>query len=257
MTGSLKTPARRAEGRPMIRVARLLVLAALLAAPAPGSAEIYRWTDEQGVERFSDRIENVPERFRQDVTAELRSDPSGRPDPAPSAQVVPEEPPDAPVPDPDLSEEPPAQIPDWSAQLLQKGVGVVLAAALGGLLLYLLMMALALRLAVRVVGDEVPGFGRAFAVAAVQIVAGIVLGAVLGGVALAGVADPASGAFQGVQLLLGFVVNAFVVQAMLGLAFGRALVVAFVELLVTIAIGVAIGIAIFLLAGGLAATSAG
>jgi hypothetical protein len=255
MTGSLKASARRSESRRMTRLASLLALCALAAAPLAASAEIYRWTDEQGVERFSDRIENVPERFRQDVTAELRSDPSDRPDPAPSAPVVPEEPPSAPVPDAPAA--PPAQLPDWSAQLLQMGVAVVVAAALGGLLLYLLMMALALRLAVRLVGDEAPGFGRAFAVAAVQVVAGMVIGAVLGGVALAGVADPASPAFQGGQLLIGFVVNAFVVRAMLGLSFGRALVVALVELVITVVIGIAIGIAVVLLAGGLTATNAG
>jgi len=253
MTGSLKASARRSESRRMARLALLLVLGALVAAPA--AAEIYRWTDEQGVERFSDRIENVPERFRQDVTAELRSDPAARPDPAPSAPVVPEQPPSAPAPD--APQAPPAQLPDWSAQLLQMGVAVVVAAALGGLLLYLLMMALALRLAVRVLGDEAPGFGRAFAVAAVQLVAGIGIGAVLGAVALAGVADPMSGPFQGGQILIGLVVNATVVRAMLGLGFGRSLVVAIVELVVTVVLGIGIGLAIAFLVGGLAATSAG
>jgi hypothetical protein len=118
-------------------------------------------------------------------------------------------------------------------------------------------MAVALRLAVRLVGDEVPGFGRAFVVALAQMLAGMVVGALLGGVALAGVADPASPAFQGLQLLIGFGVNALVLQAMLGLGFGRALVVALVELVVTVVIGIAIGLGVALLVGGLAATSAG
>jgi len=255
MTGSLKTSVRRSEVRRMTRLASLVALCALVAAPLAAGAEIYRWTDEQGVERFSDRLESVPERFRRDVTAELREDPSGRAEPRPIAPVVPEEPSSAPVPD--VPEAPPAQLPDWSAQLLQMGVAAVLVAAIAGIGVWLVGMALALRLAVRLVGDDVPGFGRAFAVAAVQMVAGIAVGAVLGAVALAGVADPASPALQGAQVLVSFGVNAMVIRAMLALRLGRALVVALVELLVTVVIGIAIGIAIALVVAGLAPTAAG
>jgi hypothetical protein len=256
VTASLKASARRSESRRMTRPAALVALCALLlSAPLPAAAEIYRWTDEQGVERFSDRIENVPERFRTDVTAELRSDPAQRAEPAPAPPAPAEAPLAAQAPvAPDA---PPAQLPDWTGRLLQLGVATVVAAALAGIGLYLVFMAFTLRLALRLVGDEVPGFGRAFAVAAAQMVAGIAVGALLGGVVLAGAFDPASPALQGAQILIGFGVNALVLQAMLGLGFGRALVVALVELVVTIVLGVALGIAIAFLVGGLAATGAG
>jgi hypothetical protein len=247
----LKTCARGAEGRRMARrLASFAALCALLAAPLGATAEIYRWTDEDGVERFSDRIENVPERFRSDVTAELGEE---RPAPAkaePVAPVVPEEPPAAPVPDP--LEAPPAQRPDWTAQMLSMGAAGLVGAALVGVAAWLLVTALALRLACRVVAPEVPGWGRAFGVALVQMLGAVALGAALGGMAMTGVFHPASLAAQGLQLVLGFGVNALVIMAMLALGFGRALLVALVEGLVSIAIGLVVGVGITFLAARLA-----
>jgi hypothetical protein len=237
----------------LARLARPVLACALLAAPLAVGAEIYRWTDEQGVERFSDRIENVPERFRRDVTAELREErAAAMPDPAPSAPIVPQEPPAEPTPD-----AAPTPLPEWSARLLAMGAAALLVVALVGISAGLVLMAVAIRIACRVVGEEVPGFGRALAVAAVELVAGIVLGGLLGGLALAGVLDPASPAIQGLQVLLGLGLNAVVIQAMLGQGFGRALVVALVALLITTAVGIAAGLGIALLVGGLVAVGSG
>jgi hypothetical protein len=235
------------------RFPALAVLCALALAPLAASAEIYRWTDEQGHERFSDRIEAVPERFRRDVTGELGTAREPAPDPAPIATLPAQEPPSAPAPE--APPAPTAQLPDWSQQLLGLGLAVAFVAALLGLGLWLVLLAFVLRVACRLVGEEVPGFGRALAVAAVQIVVGIVVGALLGGVALAGVLDPASLAFQGVQILVTFGVHVTVIQVMLVQSFGRALAVALVALLLTVGIGVALGLAIVFGLGGLVASS--
>jgi hypothetical protein len=243
----------------MSRLAPVLgLLAGLALAPAAAHGEIYRWVDEQGVERFSDRIESVPERFRRDVTEELRHDPAG---PSPAATVAPPEPaalaaePD--VPTPEAPSQPPAALPDWSEKLFALGLVAVLAAAGVGLALSLVLMAFALRLACRAVGEEVPGFGRAIAVSAVQIGAGMAMGMVLGGVAVAGLLDPTSLSFQGAQLLVSFGISVTVIQAMLGIGFGRAIAIAIVAMLITIAIGIAIALGIAVLLGGLVAASAG
>jgi len=72
------------------------------------------------------------------------------------------------------------------------------------------------------------------------------------GVALAGLFDPTAPAFQGVQLLLGFALNAAIVSRMLAQALGRALVVTLLALVVVTAVGVAIGIAVAVGIAGLA-----
>lgn len=246
--------ARRSQAGTPARLAALAVLSALLAAPLAAAAEIYRWTDENGVERFSDRIENVPEQYRRDVTAELGEDrPAAAETIEPLAPVVPEEPPAAPVPD--APDAPPAQLPDWSTQMLAMGAVTLVTALLFGFVGWLAVTALALRLACRLVGDEVPGWGRAFGVAVVQLLAATVVGAGLAAVSMAGLMDLASAPSQGLQVLLGFGVNALVIQAMLALSLGRALAVALVELLISVVIGLGVGVGIALLVAGLAATT--
>lgn len=233
------------------RVAAWIALGAFALAPALAPAEIYRWTDAEGVERFSDRIENVPEAYRNDVTESLREDPAPGPQPsAPVAPVVPDEPPSAP---PELPDALPTQLPDWSAQLLGLGAAVAFATALGGIALWLLLVAFSLRLACRLVGEEVPGFGRALGVAVVQFLAGIVVGLVLGGAALLGLADAASAPFQGVQMLASLGVNALVIQAMLAQGLGRALAVALLSLLVAVVVAVVVSVAVVFAVGGLVA----
>jgi hypothetical protein len=234
--------------------ATLAALCALALAASAARAEIYRWTDEQGVERFSDRIENVPERFRHDVTADLRHDP----DPAAAAaEPLPPDPAAAQEPAPEAAPETSQPLPEWGERLLGMGLAVALVAALGGLVVWLVLVAWVIRLACRVVGEEVPAFGRALGVAGMQLVAGVGIGVLLGGAALAGVLDAGSPAFQGVQILATFGVNAAVLRAMLGQSFGRALVVTLVSFLITLAIGAAIGVAIAIVAGALLAGSAG
>jgi hypothetical protein len=239
----------------MIRLALLLALGVLVAGPVPAPAEIYRWTDEQGVERFSDRIENVPEAYRKDVTRDLRSAERVAPDPPPEAPaaVPPAEDP-LPLPGVQLPDGAPT---DWAAPLLAFGVAAAIAAAVVGIGLWLALAAFALRLACRLVGEEVPSFARACGVSAVQMAAGVALGVVLAGVALLGLAEPASLAFQGVQMLATFLVNAGVIAAMLGLGFGRALVIALLALVVAVVLGGIAAVAIGLGLGALTAARAG
>jgi hypothetical protein len=137
------------------------------------------------------------------------------------------------------------------------GLAAAIAAALVGIALWLLLAAFALRLACRLVGEEVPGFGRALGVSAVQMAAGVALGAALAGVVLLGLADPASLAFQGLQLLATFLVNAAAIAVMLEHGFGRALVIALLALVISAVIGLVAGIAIALVVGGLVAGRAG
>ena len=241
---------RRSEARRMDRLASLLALCALLASAAPATAELYRWTDEIGVERFTDRIENVPEAHRNDVTRDLRAEVRIA-SPGPAGEAPPEEPPALPFPAP--SPVGPEELADWTGSLAALGIAAVVPAALFGIGLWLLLSAFALRVACRLVGEEVPGFGRALGVSAAQILAGIAAGVVLVGVVVAGFADPQSAAFQGVQVLATLLVDAVVVRAMLALGFGRALVVALLALVIAAGIGVAAGLGIGLLLGALAA----
>lgn len=250
MSGGLKTGPRRSEAPRMARFASFLVLCALLAGAATAPAELYRWTDENGVERFTDRIENVPEAHRSDVTRDLRAEVRIAA-PTPAGEAPPEEPPALPFPAP--SAVGPEELADWTGSLAAFGIAAMVAAALFGIGLWLLLATFALRLACRLVGEEVPGFGRALGVSAVQFVAGIAAGVVLVGVVVAGLADAQSAAFQGVQVLATLLVNALVVRAMLALAFGRALVVALLALVIALVIGVAAGLGFALLLAGLAA----
>lgn len=254
MNRILRTPGRRSEARRMIRLAAALAWCALVIGSALASAEIYRWTDERGVERFSDRIEDVPEAHRGDVTRALRAEERIAPA-APVATPGAQEPPIRPLPSPPGAAE--VELPAWSEHIVGLGLAVAVLAALVGIGLWLLLAAFALRLACRVVGEEVPAFGRAVAVSAVQLVVGIAAGGVLVGAVLAGLVDAASPAFQGLQLLATFLVNATVVRAMLALSLGRALVVALLALVIAVVIGVLAGIAIGLVLGVLLGGSGG
>jgi clan AA aspartic protease (TIGR02281 family) len=53
-----------------------LVLAALLAGPEGAGAEIYRWTDDQGIEHFSHELSKVPPAKRQGAVEGARTQPS-------------------------------------------------------------------------------------------------------------------------------------------------------------------------------------
>lgn len=227
----------------------LLVLCLFVTGAGPASAEIYRWTDAQGVEHFGDRIEDVPEVHRQDVTRDLRSAERVAPPPPPGARAAAEPPADGPRPD--------ATAAEWAGPLLALGAAGLLAAALASFALWLVTAAVGLRLACRLVGEEVPAFARACGVSAVQMVAGLALGLVLAGIALVGLVDATALAFQGVQILATFLVNAGVVATMLGIGFGRALVVTLVALLVTMAFWLLVGLALAVGLGALAAGQAG
>ncbi|NNL86277.1 MAG: DUF4124 domain-containing protein, partial [Myxococcales bacterium] len=48
---------------------RALIAAAVLVAASGGEAVVYRWTDESGTPHFSDRPEDVPARFRDQLRA--------------------------------------------------------------------------------------------------------------------------------------------------------------------------------------------
>jgi hypothetical protein len=143
------------------------------------------------------------------------------------------------------------------ARLLGFGVFAVVVIGLLGLAAGLSLMAFALQLACRLVGEDVPAFGRAVGVAALQMVAGVGLGILLAGVALAGVVDPTSPAFQGVQLLAGFFVNAAVVSRMLDQGFGRALVVTLIAVVLVTVVSVGLALVIAFGVAGLFAGGAG
>jgi hypothetical protein len=247
----------------MRRLPLLAALAILLLAPAgPARGEIYHWTDATGTPHFSDRPEDVPPEYRQQLPAELRGKAGAATQPA-EPQAKPgllsralEAARPAPAPASPPKRSAPAR-PDFSklAFLRHLGLGTLLAAVLGVLGLSFLFYAWLIQLACRICGEDVPAFSRALAVAGVQFVAGVGLGIIEFAILGAAGAGP-SPLIRGINTLLSLAVNVSVLRAMLGQTLGKALVVQLVSMAITIAIAIAFALALLFGLGGMAALHA-
>ncbi len=256
----------------MGRILLLIFVGCLLGAPA--TAEIYQWTDADGRTHFTDRLEDVPAAQRRDIREDLAK--TGRvnvieglnPPTAPRAAV----PVEGGGEDAELtwaeftraSGGAPAGFPSADATAEQAlgglaaafGVGLVgiLLLALLGLAVGLAVFALCIKLAARICGQEVPGFGRAFAIAGVQMLAGMAAGVLLMLViGFSALQDPSrSLQIQGSNMALSFGVNAAVLRAMWSESMGGAFVLALVSSLVALGLGIGVALLAALAMGGMA-----
>ena len=118
----------------------------------------------------------------------------------------------------------------------------------------LAFVTVALLVSCRLVGQETPGFRKAYGIAIVQFLAGLVAGP---GVVLV-VGEPEAGSLgsvlrmQLVNAAVLLLLNAIVLRALLCESFPRALGLAFVVNLVLLGLGVVIGLAVVTCAGGAA-----
>lgn len=233
------------------------LLLAIFAAGA-GQAKVYRWVDSDGVPHFTDRAEEVPPIYRDqihDVSDELDterrftmlggSEPTG--EPSAEAEVAPTLDPEAWADLEQLLEQ-----GDVAGVMSGLGAGMIGFAVLSVLLVIAIgtaFGALVLILACRICNEDSPRFRKAAGVVVLQVLAGIAASIVL---ALAlGISDAGAGG-GAAQFGLSTVVNAGVLRGLLIESFGKALLV---SLVVTV-VGFLIGVALFfaaLCAGGAAA----
>ena len=114
-----------------------LVLAlAIAGAAGPSRAAIYRWVDDSGHTRFSDRIEDVPPAWRKNVEQQIQDD-AGAPSPPARPARAPAPAPHAPaaIPKAQAPAPPPAAEPASTRPLFPALVG---AGVVGGVALLVL-----------------------------------------------------------------------------------------------------------------------
>jgi hypothetical protein len=228
---------------------------------AAAGAEVYRYVDDKGVPHYSDSVESIPDRYRDqvaDISAELEARPGihvipGMDGPADGAA---EEAGTGSEAGSGLAESFSFDVGDEqgmgaAAEQLWAPFGVPL--ILGILLLIpisLLISALILMLACKLAAPDTPGLGRAVAIVFVQGLVGTAVNGAMLGVALAvGVTDDGSAGslvFDLVSGLAALAAYAGVLSAMSELGFGRALWVVVVYLILAVVV-VAVPIAIILL----------
>lgn len=219
-------------------VALGLLLASTLAAGAAAEGRIYRWVDERGTPHFSDRPEEVPPAFR----AQLGLPPSEPAEGGSAGAAAPRE------RSSDTEATPPwKRFGEGSArEVFEQMPRKVL---LTGLLLFLGMAgivvalgAVVLLVACRLVGQESPGFRKAYGIVIVQLLAAMVVGP--GIVVVTGGAQASEGRLDLQSLNAGvtLLVNAAVLRGMLCESFGRALVIAVMVVVVSIALGIALAV---------------
>jgi hypothetical protein len=224
---------------------RVLIAAAVLVAASAGEGAVYRWTDERGTPHYSDRPEDVPPRFRDQLRA-----PADVLSEAPPINVLPGLNPPTAAPEGSASDgagaTPGGQagpgLPDgflagrdWR-QLGPKAIGLVLGA---GLLIILLVCGFGgaiLLLACRICREESPGFPRAFAISFAQLIAGGASFALL--VLLFGVGlESQAGGF-----VLNLSLSAGILRGMHCETFTKAAVVSLVSLVVSWGVGLVLSV---------------
>ena len=243
----------------------LALAVALLAGTA--DAKIYHWVDETGTPHFTDRVEEVPPAYRhqvRDFQDELeRSSPVNiieglnQPGPYPGAPADEEAefgyPPSA-IPEM-------GQLPGFAAdptEMLERLRGpmvalvVVLALVVSGFLFA--FMAMALLVGCRLVGQESPGFKKAYGIVIVQFLAGLVAGP--GVVVIFG--EPSvsdlGGALrlQAISMGIFLLVHSVVLRGMLCNSMGKSIGLAIVVNLVVLGLAFLLGLGFVMCAGGAA-----
>ncbi len=229
-----------------------LALGFVLALAAPASAAIYKWVDENGTTHYTDRIEGVPPEFRPDAMSQddLASIPFNQLD---GLNVLPGEADGTDAGTVPMSADPAELQAQLDAFLEGAGASLLAGFALALLVmagLVFALMAWMLLIACRVVGEDSPGFKKAYGIVIVQTLAGML--AAPGMILVAGTPDPtdvgAALRFQAATVALSVMINALVLRGMLTDSATRALVVAVVTILVSLGIGLVLGLGVALLA---------
>jgi hypothetical protein len=244
----------------------------LLAIAGAVSAKIYHWTDETGTPHFSDRAEDVPAAYRDqigDYAEELEKTnrvniieglnaPSAHPG-AEAGEGGEYNPPPSAVPEigelPGFAADPTEMLDRLRGPMV--ALAVVLTLVVCGFLFA--FMAMALLIGCRFVGQESPGFKKAYGIVIVQFLAGLVAGP--GVVAVFGepnVADLGSMLrLQALTMGIFLLVHAAVLRGMLCDTVGKSIGLAIVVNLVVLGLGVLLGLGFFMCAGGAAILGAG
>jgi len=234
---------------------------AMLGPASTAHAEIYGWVDERGVPHYSDRIEDVPPGFRDQIDpVDLEALEDSSP-----LNVIPglgsflggED-----------SEEGEAKFePNTDAFEAQRfaeqfqGPMLLVGGAIGLVMLGLVLAVATwvLLISCGLVGQESPGFKKGYGIVVVQFLAGAALAP--GVVVVLGPPDGSSlGELLGFQLAQGIVslaVSAMVLRAMLCDTVPRAIGLAIVVTLVAFALGAMIGLGVITCAGGAAILASG
>jgi hypothetical protein len=236
-----------------------LVLLAVVAGPA--SANVFRWVDASGTPHFSDRPEDVPPEYRdqlEDGGAAASPQATSRFVVVPGLNNVPEDgAPVQPIDEAAFEAEALAALSDFEqgggrltpdiGSLLKQGAPFVAGAigvALVALGIVLAIAALILKLACRICGEEPPGLGKGMGIVLLQSLAVGALGFL---VALLTMGSGSALQVQSAQFGTGVLIQAGVLRGMLIESYGKSLAVTAVTIGIQLAIGFALGIAVFAL----------
>jgi hypothetical protein len=253
----------------------LALLLTLVAGASDVSARIYHWIDNAGREHFSDRVENVPAAYRDQIGAgeeevERRGTVNiiqGMSQPAPQALAEAGEAVEPSSPPPAVQEvEEIAQLPGLAAdpsEMLERLKGPVIAFAVlltlvvcGFLFAFLSMVLL---LGCRLVGQESPGFKKAYGIVIVQFLAGLVASpAVVVVFGQPSIADlGAVLRLQAINTGILLLLHSAVLRGMLCESIGKSIGLAIVVNLVLLGLAVLLFLGAMMCAGGAALLGAG
>lgn len=256
----------RALRRPWLALCLALVLAPLVSVETI-SARIYHWVDEAGTPYFSDRVEDVPAAYRDqilDYQEELDQssrvniieglNQTTRPSNAEGDRGVEMVPPSSVIPEigelPDFAADPAEMLERLKGPMM--ALAVVLTLVVCGFLCA--FMAMALLMGCRLVGQESPGFKKAYGIVIVQFLAGLVAGP--GVIAVFGQPNVADLGgllrLQAVNMGIFLLVHAAVLRGMLCDSIGKSIVLAIVVNLVVLILGFLLGFGFAMCAGGAA-----
>jgi hypothetical protein len=253
------------------RLTCIALAVTLLAGAGTVSAKIYHWVDKAGTPHFSDRVEDVPAAYRgqiEDYGEELEQ----------SRRVNIIEGLKRPSPDAGVDEgveygSPPSAIPEIGQQLpgfaadpaemLDKlkgpmmALAVVLTLVVCGFLFA--FMTICLLVGCRLVGQESPGFKKAYGIVIVQFLAGLVAGpgvvAVFGGPNIADLGGLLR--LQAINMGVFLLVHSAVLRGMLCDSMGKSIGLAIVMNLVLLGLAILLGLGFAMCAGGAALLGAG
>ncbi len=248
----------------------LLLATLTVAAAAPAAAEIFRWVDSSGTPHFSDRAEDVPPEYRDQLENGGAPAPEGRSRFVVVPGLNPELPEDGtavrPIDEAAFEAEAMAALggmgkgqggsggglPDFGS-LLKAGAPVVAGVIVGVLVAIVIGLAIAvviLRVSCRICGEEPPAFGKGMGIVLLQTLAVSALGVLVGLLVMgSGVAGGLE--VQGAQFGAGVLIQAGVLRGMLIESYGKSLAVTAVAIGIQLAIGFALGLGIFALVAAL------
>jgi len=247
-------------GARVTAVAMTIVMTLALAVVAgPASADVFRWVDASGTPHFSDRPEDVPPEYRDQledggaaaapkatsrfvVVPGLNNEPEDGVAVQPIDEATFEAEAWAALNDPDQGGG--GLTPDFG-QLLKKGAPFVAGAIVVALIAIAIAFAIAaliLKLACRICGEDPPGLGKGMGIVMLQSLAVGALGFIVG---LLTMGSGAGLEVQSAQFGAGVLIQAGVLRGMLIESYGKSLAVTAVTIGIQLAIGFAVGIAVF------------